>query len=112
MITLESVAWVQEGWELRFAIREGVYHLDNYPVRVSHLAVTEDARVKESLAVVATGLLKRHMRSGAVPPHAMVLDWSRADRICAGGPEEMKAACKVIEEAGLTVVGGAISNHF
>lgn len=112
MVTMQSINWVHEGWELRFAVREGVYHLDNYPVRISHLAFTEDAGARAALATVVAELLKRHLRGGSVPPHAMVLDWSRAHRICEGGPAEMVAACQVIEATTLAEVGGAISNHF
>jgi hypothetical protein len=112
MITMQAANWVREGWELRFAVHEGVYHLENYPVRISHFAFTEDPRIREALATVVSGLLQRHMRRGAVPPHAMVLNWSRAHRICEGGTAEMIAACHVIEATTLAEVGGAISNHF
>jgi hypothetical protein len=112
MITMQSVNWVHEGWELQFAVHEGVYHLEHYSVRISHLAFTEDAQVRSALTTVVTGLLRHHMRSGAIAPHAMVLDWSRAHRICEGGSAEIIAACQVIEATTLAEVGGAISNHF
>ncbi len=109
---MQSTNWVHDGWELRFAIHEGVYHLDQYPVRISHLALSEDLNVREAIATVAMALLQRHMRRGAVPPHAMVLNWSRASRICEGGPTEMMQACRVIEEASLAESGSSVSNHF
>lgn len=109
---MQSTNWIHDGWELRFAIHEGVYHLDQYPVRISHLALSEDFNVRAAIATVAMALLEGHMRRGAVPPHAMVLNWSRASRICEGGPAEMIQACRVIEEASLAESGGSVSNHF
>lgn len=112
MITLKSVGWVHEGWEIRFVTKEGVYHLKDYPVRISHLAYTEDSDLRDALAAVAKGLLHRHMRSGSVSPHGMVLNWSRAERICKGGNHEMMVACHMIEASTLAKVGAAVSNHF
>lgn len=112
MITMQSMDWVHEGWELRFAIHEGVYHLDHYPLRISHLARTEESNVQAAIATVAAELLEWHMRRGAVPPHAMVLNWSRASRICEGGSTKMTQACQVIDAAPLAETGGCVSNHF
>ncbi|MDA8205407.1 MAG: hypothetical protein M0Z36_05010 [Thermaerobacter sp.] len=112
MVRLQSIDWVRDAWELRFLVHEGVYQLDGYPVRISHLAFTRDEREREALGTVVTSLLQRHMRRGAVPPHAMVLDWGRARRICEGGSSDVVQACKIVESSGLVEVGGAVSNHF
>lgn len=113
MIKMQSMKWVRDAWELRFAIHEGVYHCEDYPVRISHLAFTEDAGLREALSTVVTGLLLRHMRSGAVPPHAMVLNWGRVRRLCSEeGWPAMMAACHQIDASRLSALSGALSNHF
>ena len=97
---------------MRFDIREGVYQLTEYPVRVSHLGFTEDGVLRSALERVVKGLLQQHMRRGAVPPHAMVLNWTRALKICEGGDLDMIEACQVIAQSGFGEVGSAVSNHF
>lgn len=112
MITLQSIAWRRDAWEVTFDVREGVYQLVAYPVRVTHLAYSEDHQLQEALGSAVTDLLRRHMRRGSVPPHAMVLDWSRVPRICSGGSAEAVRACRTIQEAHLLEAGNAVSNHF
>lgn len=112
MIQVESIQWVRDAWEVRCCIDEGIYHLKGYPVRLTHLAYTENADVRTAMTTVARALLERHMRYGAVPPHAMVMDWSRAERVCQGGSEEMTTACRMVSGASLFEVGSGISNHF
>ncbi len=112
MVAMQSMNWCCEGWELWFAIHEGVYHLDHYPLRISHLALTGDPRIRTAIATVGTGLLEQHMRRGSVAPHSMVLDWSRAHDVCDGSSPEMIKACHIIEAGGLAETGGGVSNHF
>ncbi|NMP23260.1 hypothetical protein [Sulfobacillus harzensis] len=112
MIHVDSIQWVNDAWEARSRINEGVYHLQGYPVRITHLAYTDDPAVQSALQTVVRVLLERHMRRGAVPPHAMVMDWSRAQGICQGASAEMEAACRIIAGTNLFEVGSAVSNHF
>ena len=112
MIAMKSVKWVHEGWELRFVIHEGVYELESYPMRITQLAYTQDSAATDALVTIALGLLRRHMQSGAVPPHGMVLNWTRAHRVCQGGPADMVSACQVIAATTLAEAGGALSRHF
>lgn len=93
-------------------IQEGVYHLDSYSVRITHLAYTDNLEVHSALKVFVRGLLERHMRRGAVPPHAMVMNWSRARGISEGASGDLEAAFTVISQANLLEVGSAVSNHF
>lgn len=112
MVQVESVQWVHDGWEVRCRVDEGVYHLKGYPVRITHLAYTDNIAVHSALKTVVRGLLERHMRRGSVPPHAMVLDWVRAQDICEGAASDMEAACRTLVDMHLLVVGSAVSNHF
>lgn len=112
MIQVDSLRWVNEAWEARARIQEGVYHLDSYPVRITHLAYTANVEVQNALKVLVRGLLERHMRRGAVPPHAMVMDWSRAPGIFEGASGDLEKALSVISYANLLEVGSAVSNHF
>ena len=112
MVRLLGTKWAHEAWELHFAVREGVYFLDDYPVRVTHLAYTDDPEIQQALEVVVTGFLHRHMRRGAVPPHAMVIDWGRAHRISEGSDSKVVAACDRVNDTLLHGVGPAISNYF
>ncbi len=112
MIVLQSIQWMRDAWELHFRVREGVYVLDDYPVRISHLAFTDDSEVRDALGIVGVELLRHHMRRGAIPPHAMVLDWSRAHRVCERGVDTIQAACVRIDASHLATVGAAISSHF
>ena len=112
MVRLLGTKWTREAWELHFAVREGVYFLEDYPVRVTHLAYTEDVELREALEAVVTGFLHRHMRLGAVPPHAMVIDWARAGRISEGTDPEIVAACERLNDTLLHGVGPSISNYF
>jgi hypothetical protein len=92
MVKVRSIAWRDEAWEVRFEIKEGVYHLDDYPVRISHLGRLPQADVESDLAAVAAGLLERHMRRGAVPPHAVVINWNRVDQLSRGASDELLQA--------------------
>lgn len=112
MIALQSTQWVRDAWELRFIVREGVYVLDDYSMRISHLAFTNDPEIRDALGMVGVELLRRHMRRGAILPHAMVLDWSRAHRVCEGGADAMQAACVRIDASHLVTAARAISSHF
>ena len=112
MVRLKSTKWIHEAWELRFAVREGVYFLEDYPVRVTHLAYTDDMELRQALETVVTGFLHRHMRRGAVPPHAMVMDWARAHRLSEGAAPEVISACAKLNSTLLHGVGPSISNYF
>lgn len=112
MIQVDSIQWVHDAWEVRSRIHEGVYSLQDYPVRITHLAYTDNPEVQRALKTVVWALLERHMRRGAVPPHAMVMNWSRAQEICQGASRAMEADCRLIAGTGLLEVGGAVSNHF
>ena len=112
MIQVDSIEWVHDAWEVRSRIHEGVYQLQDYPVRITHLAYTDDTEVQNAVKTVALGLLERHMRRGAVPPHAMVMDWVRAEGVCQGAAADMQEACRVITGTNLPEVGSAVSSHF
>lgn len=112
MVEITSVNWVKNGWEWRLTIREGVYHLTDYRVRISHLGFSDAPLIQAALAQVVTALVRQHMRQGSVPPHAMVLDWARAGRICERGPSDLRAACQSIEASHLHEIGGGVSSHF
>ncbi|PSR21966.1 MAG: hypothetical protein C7B45_08735 [Sulfobacillus acidophilus] len=112
MIQVDSLQWVHNAWEAHSRIHEGVYQLQDYPVRITHLAYTDDPDVQNALKTVVGALLQRHMRRGAVPPHAMVMNWSRVRTICLGASPDAQEACDLIADAGLVEVGSAVSNHF
>jgi hypothetical protein len=112
LVKVESIAWHDEAWEVHFVIREGVYHLDDYVVRITHLGYAETEGFTDDLATVATGLLRMHMRRGAVPPHAMVINWSRVMRLSQGGPADVKAAVERIRESRFTTLASEVSNQF
>ncbi|MDA8193085.1 MAG: hypothetical protein M0Z53_03680 [Thermaerobacter sp.] len=112
MIKVRSVNWVRGAWDFRFAIHEGVYDFDNYPARVSHLAFSGEVYLREAVVAVVTELLRRHLRSGSIPPHGMVLDWIRAPGMCVDDPPEMTAACRTIEASNLPAGDSAVSCHF
>lgn len=111
MVKLRSVQWHDEAWEVRFDIEEGVYRLENYPVRITHLGRTEALGLEDDLARAAQELLRRHMRRGAVPPHAVVVNWSRVDRLSQGGSQELLDAIARISSKGETL-GEAVSEQF
>lgn len=112
MVKVRSVAWHHEAWEICFEIREGVYRLDNYPVRITHLGQSDNDDLKEDLAVIATGLLRRHMRRGALPPHAMVTNWSRVVRLSQGSEPAVRAAIERLTDGHRDVMARVISSHF
>ncbi len=98
MVTVQSVQWQEEAWEVRFDIKEGVYDLKGYPVRVTHLGRSDAMGLEEDLAMVATGLLRRHMRRGAVPPHAVMINWGRVTQLAHGGPAALIQAVERITQ--------------
>jgi hypothetical protein len=51
------------------------------------------------------------MRRGAVPPHAVVVNWSRVDRLSQGGSQELLDAIARISSKGETL-GEAVSEQF
>lgn len=112
MVTLESMGWNRGAWELNFSVQEGVYHLNHYSVRITHLAFSKNDVLRDTLAKTVVELLRRHMRSGNIPPHGMVLNWSRAGNICNGGTEDMTVGCQYIERSSSQAISRAISNHF
>lgn len=112
MLKVRSVEWHDEAWEVRFEIKEGVYSLDNYPVRITHLGRLEQDGFQDDVAVVASGLLRGHMRRGAVPPNAVVINWGRVLRLSHGAPEEMQSALQRIEQNRATTLGEAVSGEF
>ncbi len=112
MLKVRSVEWHDEAWEVRFEIKEGVYSLDNYPVRITHLGQLEQDGFQDDVAAVASGLLRGHMRRGAVPPNAVVINWGRVLRLSHGAPEEMRAALQRIEQNRATTLGEAVSGQF
>ena len=112
MVEVKSVNWSHDGWEIHLAIKEGVYHLDSYPVRISHLAFDQDISIHKDLATVVNVLIRDHMRRGCLPPHGMVLDWSRAANVCQTDTEEAMAPCNRIAASRLSWSGGGVSDHF
>ena len=98
MVKVRSLAWHDEVWEIRFEIQEGVYRLDDYPVRITHLGRLPESEVADDLALVATGLLQRHMRRGAVPPHAVVVNWTRVAQFSQGESEDLSQAIARIDQ--------------
>ncbi len=83
---------MHDAWELRSQIREGVYQLRDYPVRITHLAHTDDTTVQRALKIAVRGLLERHMRRDATGPRHGV----RAEGLCQGATAELQEACRVI----------------
>jgi len=112
VVNVRSVEWHDEAWEVRFDIQEGVYQLTGYPVRITHLGRSMGDGIREDLAIVASGLLHLHMRRGAVPPHAVVVNWTRVDAISQRGSEELKAAIEHINLSRKAVVGTGVSDQF
>lgn len=112
MVKVHSVQWHDEAWEVRFEIKEGVYGLEDYPVRITHLGRSEADGFAEDVATVATGLLRMHMRRGAVPPHAVVVNWSRVVRLSQGGPVEVTEAIGRIGKSRWETVDSAVSEQF
>lgn len=112
MVKVQSVEWHDEAWEVHFEIKEGVYRLEDYPVRITHLGHYEVDGFADAVATVATGLLRSHMRRGAVPPHAVVVNWSRVDQLTHGAPEEVKTAIRQINESRAYNRDSAVSSQF
>lgn len=112
MVKVRSVAWHDEAWEIHFEIHEGVYRLDDYPVRITHLGRSDAPGFADDVGVVATGLLRMHMRRGAVPPHAVVINWSRVVRLSQGGPPEVWQAIQRIGRHSGEVVESTVSQQF
>ncbi len=112
MVKVRSVEWHDEAWEVRFEIKEGVYQLESYPVRITHLGHSEIEGFKDSVATVATGLLRQHMRRGAVPPHAVVINWSRVLRLSHGGSSDVKEAIQHITQSRAQNLESAVSSQF
>lgn len=112
MVTVQSVQWQEEAWEVRFDIKEGVYDLKGYPVRVTHLGLSDARGLEEDLAMVAEGLLRGHMRRGAVPPHAVVINWSRVVQLAHAGSPELMQAVGRINQHRRESVENALSEQF
>ena len=112
MLKVRSVEWHDEAWEVHFEIKEGVYQLEDYPVRITHLGRSEAEGFENDLATVATGLLRMHMRRGAVPPHAVVINWSRVVRLSHGEPAEVTRAIERIGRSRRETVESAVSEQF
>lgn len=112
MVKVHSIAWHDEAWEVRFDIKEGVYNLTGYPVRMTHLGRSEVAGLEDDLTAVAAGLLQRHMRRGAVPPHAVVINWGRVMSLSQGGPPELAQAIDRITRGRGEPVASAVSDQF
>lgn len=111
MIAIRTATWVHGAWELKFSIHEGVYRLDHYPMRITHLAFSDDYNLVDALSRVALALLQSHMRRGSVAPHAMVLDWPRAFRMVQQESQSIQDAYRMVDE-GLREVGSGVSSHF
>lgn len=111
MIAIRSVSWVHEAWELTFTIHEGVYWIDKYPLRITHLAYSDDLNTIDGLSQVALALLQSHMRRGAVAPHAMVLDWPRGFRMVQQEAQSIQDVYQMVDES-LKEVGSGTSSHF
>ncbi|PSR21841.1 MAG: hypothetical protein C7B45_09120 [Sulfobacillus acidophilus] len=112
MVKVRSVGWRDEAWEIHFEIHEGVYRLDDYPVRITHLGRSEAEQYINDVATVATGLLRMHMRRGAVPPHAVVINWGRVVRLSQGGPAEVVEAIRRIRHSAGEEVESTVSQQF
>ena len=112
MIQVDSIEWANDAWEVRSHIYEGIYQLPDYPVRITHLAYTDDVGVQSALKRLVRGLLERHMRRGAIPPHGLVMNWGRAAGVCQGARADLQEACLVIAGTNLPEVARAVSSHF
>lgn len=112
VVKVRSVKWHDEAWEIRFEIKEGVYRLEDYPVRVTHLGYFETEGFQDHLMTVATGLLRNHMRRGAVPPNAMAINWSRVLKLTHGADAEVTAAVQKITESRATTLADSVSSQF
>lgn len=112
LVSVESVEWRRDAWEVHVRVREGVYELNDYPVRITHLARTNSQALRAALADVVRWLVQEHMRRGAVPPHAMVLDWGRVRRVAEKSPPDIRGAIENLETAGLSGIGHGVSNQF
>lgn len=112
MVKVRSVQWHDEAWEVRFEINEGVYRLEDYPVRITHLGHLEADGFQEALSTVATGLLQSHMRRGAVPPHAVVINWGRVLKLTHGADIAVQEAIQKIDQSRAGNVSSAVSSEF
>jgi len=111
-VKVRSVDWHDEAWEVHFDIKEGVYSLEDYPVRITHLGYFEVEGFAENLATVAEGLLRQHMRRGAVPPHAMVINWSRVLQLTQNSMPDVVTAVASIARSRYGEVESTVSNQF
>lgn len=112
VVKVLSVEFHDEAWEVRFEIKEGVYRLESYPVRITHLGHFEGEDFKEDVATLAMGLLQGHMRRGAVPPHAVVINWSRVAQLSEHSSVEVKEARERISQRRYSEQNTEVSNQF
>jgi hypothetical protein len=67
-------------WEATLKVREGVYRLDRYAVRVEGVplppAGMDEAAQEERVRAFVLARMTRHMRRGSLPPRATRLDGS------------------------------------
>ncbi|MCL8208803.1 MAG: hypothetical protein K6V97_12140 [Actinomycetia bacterium] len=80
MVEVRTIVERGDAWEIELAIREGVYRLDRYPVRVEEVpappAGWDEAAQKRQIAAFVVDRVARHMRRGSLPPRGTRLDGS------------------------------------
>ena len=80
MVEVRQVVERGDAWEVELAIREGVYRVDRYPVRVEEVprapADWDEAAQKQHVAAFVVDHVVRHMRRGSLPPRGTRLDGS------------------------------------
>lgn len=80
MVEVRTIIERGDAWEVELAIREGVYRLDRYPVRVEDVPAAPagwDDRARERhVAAFVVDQVSRHMRRGSLPPRGTRLDGS------------------------------------
>lgn len=76
-ISVEEVKGEGDRWTLWLSVREGVYRLDRYPVRLIRVeyppAGLSEADQRRIVSEWTLRQVRQHMRSGALPPTGMLL---------------------------------------
>jgi hypothetical protein len=76
-ITVVETQSEGDRWMVYLAVAEGVYRWDRYPVRLTRVAAPpaglSEAEQREIVSQWTVQHVRRHMRSGALPPTGMLL---------------------------------------
>jgi AcrR family transcriptional regulator len=88
MVDVVKVTQRGDAWEVDLKIREGVYRLDQYPVRVENVPLPPTdlapAEQERRMAAFVVQQVTQHMRRGSLPPRGTRLDgstvWERASQ--------------------------------